>query len=96
MVLIKDLSVINLIEMKTPNRDLLVLLKDDHQNNLSIEMELEQLNEILFLTETVDNYCIVTEVMDLNKYMIVDDRKKLARLLQKPSLKPFQFIFNKN
>lgn len=82
--------------MKTPNRDLLVLLKDEFQNNLSIETELEQLNEILFQTETVDNYCIATEIVDLNKYTIIDNRKRLAQLLKKPSLKPFQFIFNKN
>lgn len=82
--------------MKTPNRDLLVLLKDEFQSNLAIEIELEQLNEILFLIETVDNYCTVSEIFDLNRYTIIDDRKKLARLLDKPSLKPFQFIFNKN
>ena len=82
--------------MKTPNRDLLVLLKDEFQSNLSIETELEQLNEILFLTETIDNYCIATEIMDLNQYVIIDNRKKLAQLLKKSSLKPFQFIFNKN
>ncbi len=36
--------------MKTPNRDLLVLVKDEFPNKLSMEYELEQLNEILFRT----------------------------------------------
>lgn len=82
--------------MKTPNRDLLVLLKDEFRNETSMEYELEQLNEILFRIETMENFCTASEVFDLNKYQIIDDSKKLSRLLNKPELKPFQFIFNKN
>lgn len=82
--------------MKKPNRDLLVLLKDEFQNDLSIEMELEQLNEILFHTETIDNYCIASEVFDMNKYKMIEDRKKLSKLLSLSELKPFQFLINKN
>jgi hypothetical protein len=82
--------------MKTPNRDLLVLLKDESPSDLSMEHELEQLNEILFLTETMENFCIASEVFDLNKYKIIEDRKKLVSILNQQELKPFQFIFNKN
>ncbi|MBC8034818.1 MAG: hypothetical protein H7Y03_11775 [Chitinophagaceae bacterium] len=82
--------------MKTPNRDLLVLLKDESRSELSMEFELEQLNEILFHVETLENFCIASEVFDLNKYIIIDNHKKLYKLLSKEELKPFQFIFNKN
>ncbi len=82
--------------MKKPNRDLLVLLKDEFQNDLSMEMELEQLNEILFHTETIENYCIASEVFDMNKFKMIEDRKKLSRLLNQSELKPFQFLINKN
>lgn len=82
--------------MKTPNRDLLVLVKDESSNQLSMEYELEQLNEILFRTETIDNFCIASEVFDLNRYMIIEDRKRLMHIFGQQRLKPFQFICNKN
>lgn len=82
--------------MKTPNRDLLVLVKDEFPNKLSMEYELEQLNELLFRTETIENFCIASEVFDLNRYVIIEDRKRLVRILSQDSVKPFQFICNKN
>lgn len=82
--------------MKTSNRDLLVLIRDEFSNSLSIKYELEQLNEILFRTETVENFCIANEVLDLNKYATIKDRKKLVRIFNQQELKPFQFICNKN
>ena len=82
--------------MKTPNRDLLVLVKDEFPSELSIEYELEQLNEILFRTETIENFCIANEVFDLNRYMIIEDHKRLVRIFGQQELKPFQFICNKN
>ena len=82
--------------MKTPNRDLLVLLKDEFRSDLSIEFELEQLNEILFNIETVENFCLASEVFDLNRYVIITSKNKLYKILSKNDLKPFQFIINKN
>lgn len=84
--------------MKTPNRDLLVLLKDDECTNddLSIEQELEQLNELLFQTETMENFCVASEVVDLNKFLFIEDPKKLVGIFNQQELKPFQFIINKN
>ena len=82
--------------MKTPNRDLLVLVKDEFPNQLSMEYELEQLNEILFRTETIENFCIASEVFDLNRYIVIEDRKRLVHIFSQQQLKPFQFICNKN
>ena len=44
--------------MKTSNRDLLVLVKDEFMNQYQIELELEQLNSLLFRLETIDNFCV--------------------------------------
>lgn len=82
--------------MKTPNRDLLVLVKDDLSNKLSIENEIEQLNEILFRTETIENFCIASEVFDMNRFRIIESHKELARVFSQRTLKPFQFICNMN
>ena len=83
-------------EMKTPNRDLLVLVKDDRLDKEAIEFELEQLNQLLFVFETVDNFCVAHEVFDLNKYRIIHNAKKIRQVMNQKDLKPFVFIFNKN
>ncbi|MEO6914681.1 MAG: hypothetical protein ABI151_02705 [Chitinophagaceae bacterium] len=82
--------------MKTRNRDLLVLFKDEFKNEQAIENELEKLNDLLHSTETIDNYCIAYEVIDLNKYKIYHQRKKIIEVIMQEKLKPFQFICNKN
>lgn len=82
--------------MKTPNRDLLVLVKDDHLDREAIEFELEQLNQLLFGIETVDNFCVAHEVFDLNKYKIIHNSKTIRQVMNQKELKPFLFISNKN
>jgi len=83
-------------EMKTPNRDLLVLVKDDHLDKEAIEFELEQLNQLLYVFETVDNFCAAHEIFDLNKYRIIQTSKTIRQVMKQKDLKPFLFIFNKN
>ena len=82
--------------MKTRNRDLLVLFKDEFKNEQAIEIELEKLNDLLHSTETIENYCIAYEVIDLNKFKIYHQRKKIVEVIMQERLKPFQFICNKN
>ncbi len=82
--------------MKSRNRDLLVLLKDEFRNEQAIENELEKLNELLQITENMDTYFTAYEVIDLNKYKIFQQRKNIIRVLNQDKLKPFQFICNKN
>ena len=82
--------------MKTPNRDLLVLVKNDHLNEKAIEIELEKLNQLLFNFETIQNLCIAHEVFDLNVYRIHSNLRLLKKVISKKRLKPFEFLFNKN
>jgi hypothetical protein len=82
--------------MKPSNRDLLVLVKDDSMNQSQIELELEKLNSLLFQLETVDSFCTAHEIFDITKHKVVDNRKKIVRMIHQPELKPFQFICNKN
>ena len=82
--------------MKTPNRDLLVLVKNDHLNEKAIEVELERLNQLLFNFETIDNLCIAHEVFDLNVYKIHNHSRVVKKVISKKHLKPFEFLSNKN
>lgn len=82
--------------MKTSNRDLLVLLKDESMSNQEIEQEVEQLNDLLFHAESVNNFCMANEVVDMTKYKIVNDQKTLVEIMYQSELKPFIFLCNKN
>ncbi|HRE50591.1 MAG TPA: hypothetical protein PK339_04165 [Flavitalea sp.] len=82
--------------MKTPNRDLLVLVKDNHLDKDAIEFELEQLNRLLFVFETIDNLSVAHEVFDLNKYKIICNTRAVKQILKQKEIKPFVFISNRN
>lgn len=82
--------------MKTPNRDLLVLMKDECLDKDAMENELEQLNQLLLYFETMDNFCMAHEVFDMNKYRIIHQPHIIQKLINQSELKPFVFICNKN
>jgi hypothetical protein len=82
--------------MKTSNRDLLVLVKDEFMNETFMEHELEQLNDLLFHYETIENFCVCHEVFDMNKYKIITKAKFIQQIVRQKELKAFQFICNKN
>ena len=82
--------------MKTPDRDLLVLVRDEHMNERLIERELEQLNDMLFQYETMEQFCAVHEIFDLNKYKIFSRPDLVQKIIRQRELKSFQFVFNKN
>ncbi len=82
--------------MKTSNRDLLVLLKDESMSNKAIEQEVEQLNEILFHVESADNFCRTNEIIDMKRYRLLQDGKYLVQIMYQNELKPFIFLCNKN
>jgi len=82
--------------MNTRERDLLVLVKDEFVSEQFMEQELEQLNEMLFHYETIDKFCMVHEMFDIDKYKTIDKLQLMKLLMRKKELKPFQFICNKN
>ena len=82
--------------MKTPNRDLLVLVKDEFDSEHSMEVELEKLNRLLFQFETLDTISVAHEIFDLNIGKIIEQTKQVSAVLNQKKLKPFQFACNKN
>jgi hypothetical protein len=82
--------------MKTPDRDLLVLMKDEFVTEQFMAHELELLNQLLFHYETIENFCAAHEVFDLNNYKILRGAKFIQRIARQQDLKPFQFLCNKN
>jgi hypothetical protein len=82
--------------MKSPNRDLLVLLKDEYMSEHAIEQEVERLNAMLFHVESNENIAQAHELIDLNKFRIFTQKRRVMQVLQEKELKPFVFLFNMN
>ncbi len=82
--------------MKPFNRDLLVLSKKVSMDPVELEHEVELLHEILFHVESLPNFCICTEVVDVNRYKIIHKAHLIEQIIREKKLKPFQFFFNKN
>ena len=82
--------------MKRQTRDLLLLRKDDVQDEKSIEMEVAVLNNLLQNVETTAALCVAYELIDLNRFKILHDQLSISRVLKPNGLKPFQFLVNRN
>jgi hypothetical protein len=82
--------------MNKTNRDLLVLLKENGFNKEAVEFELEQINRMLTVYETVESLCIAHEVADLNKYRMLHKHRHISEVLKQRELRPFTFLLNKN
>ena len=84
------------IVMKRQTRDLLLLRKDDVQDEKSIEMEIAVLNNLLQNVETTAALCVAYELIDINRFKILHDQLSISRVLKPNALKPFQFLVNRN
>ena len=82
--------------MKTPNRDLLVLVKDEYHNESMMQRELQKLNRLLYHFETLENIALAHEIFDMNKGKIIEQTLGVKKILGNKFLKPFQFACNKN
>ncbi|MEJ0102880.1 MAG: hypothetical protein WDO19_10120 [Bacteroidota bacterium] len=80
--------------MKTPNRDLLVLLKTQFMSQQDINHEVECLNDILLIAESDEHFCTAHEIV-LRNY-ITSKKKKILKAIRFNELKPFHFLINKN
>jgi hypothetical protein len=82
--------------MKSAKRDLLVLTKKVSVDAKEMQLEVEKLHDLLFHVESLDNFCIANEIIDLNKYKIIGNPVKIKRIISNDKLQAFQFINNKN
>ena len=80
--------------MKMPNRDLLVLLKNEFMSQQALDQEVECLNHILRTTESEEQFCIAHELVQRNR--ITNRAKKILKAIRFAELKPFIFLVNKN
>lgn len=82
--------------MMSSKRDLLVLSKRVSFDQQKLEHEVELLEAILMNIETTRNLCLCSEVIDVNRYKIIQKPYKVEKIVKQGELKPFQFLYNKN
>ena len=82
--------------MSKSNRDLLVLFNQELMTPQSIEHEVELLHQLLYSIERIENLIIAHEILDLNKYRVVNKSLQLRKIFRQRTLKPFVFLNCKN
>jgi hypothetical protein len=82
--------------MNSSNRDLLVLFNQELMTQQAIEHEVEMLHQLLYTIERIENLVIAHEIIDLNKYKVINKPMQLRKLIRLRELKPFLFLNCKN
>ena len=82
--------------MNNPNRDLLLLFNQELMSPQAIENEVEFLHGLLYAVERIDSLIIAHELINLNKYKIINKPDQLKPVFRKRVLKPFEFLSCKN
>jgi len=80
----------------TGNRDLLVLTKSFKMSPQELEHEVEFLHSLLYHAESMDVFCLANEIIDVNRYKVIQKPFLIWQTVRAGTLKPFVFISNKN
>lgn len=82
--------------MSRPNRDLLVLFKQELMTPQAMEHEVEMLHELLYTVECSEQVTDAHELIDLTKYKIINKPHLIRAAFRQREEKPFVFLNNKN
>jgi len=84
------------VTMHNPNRDILVLLKQELMTAQAMEREVSLLHELLYTVERLDNLVTAHELLDLNKFKVISKFAHIKNYLRSGKEKPFVFLNNLN
>ncbi len=82
--------------MENPNRDLLVLFKQELLSPGAMDNYVKVLHKVLYRAEKIENFITAHEIVDVNKYKIITTPHKINDLIKSKKENPFVFLFNKN
>lgn len=82
--------------MKRPERDLLVMLKQELMSPQALELEVMKLHELLYHFERPVNIIPAYEVIDMIQYRIARQPERVRRYMRAKEAKPFIFFLNRN
>ncbi len=82
--------------MNTPNRDLLVLANKANLTEVELEHEVKLLHGLIFSIEDANHFCVAHELVDINRYRIINNHLTIQNYISEKKNKPFVFISCKN
>lgn len=82
--------------MNNINRDLLVMFNQELMSPQAIEHEVELLHELLYDVEKMENLVTAHEIIDLNKYKVINKDLVVRNTIRSEEMKPFIFLNCKN
>ena len=82
--------------MNNLNRDLLVMFNQELMSPQAIEQQVGLLHELLFSVERMENLAAAHEIIDLNKYKVINKSLIVRNIIRTQVLKPFVFLNCKN
>ena len=82
--------------MQRPNRDLLVLLKQELMTPQAMEHQVDLLHELLYKVESLESLITVHEIINVNNYRASSSPFLLRNLFLKRKSAPFVFLNCKN
>ena len=82
--------------MNNLNRDLLVMFNQELMSPQAIEQQVGLLHELLFSVERMENLAAAHEIIDLNKYKVINKTLIVRNTIRTQVLKPFVFLNCKN
>ena len=82
--------------MGRSNRDLLVMFNQSLMSEDALQTEIDYLHELLTHTERMDKLIVAHELIDLNKYKIINKSLPLRAAIKSATQKPFVFLNCKN
>lgn len=74
----------------------MLVTKKNNLNKTEIEQTIIGLDKVLVSVEKFNSICNACEIIDLNKYKIITNRKQVAFYVTNKQHKKFVFICNKN
>lgn len=77
------------------DRDLFVLIGEKIFTDQELQKHIQNISAIVAKAESMDNFCIANEVIDLNRYKLINRPYRIKQIVSE-KLKPFVFVFNKN
>jgi hypothetical protein len=82
--------------MLLPNKDFYLLTKKEIICPEDFKKEIAFLSNILNSAASMQVFCLVNEVIDINRYKIIKKPFLIEKIATEKRLKPFVFFFSKN
>jgi hypothetical protein len=86
----------NKIHMDLSKRNIVLFSDKLADNDEAVYFEMMQLQNVFLRIETLHQFCIANEIIDVNNYKIIKTPSKIQPIIVLNKMRPFMFINCKN